>query len=182
MSDLADIAKTRGVDAIDALLDILVEDEGFTQCAVFAMSEPDILLALQQPWTSVDNDSQGTAPDGRLGKEHPHPRAYGTFPRVLGHYVRDAHVLTLEQAVHKMTGMPAARLGLIDRGVLREGSAADLVVFDPRTIADRATFDAPHRYAAGIDYVLVNGVTAVENGKFTDSRAGRVLRRTGGRK
>jgi dihydroorotase/N-acyl-D-amino-acid deacylase len=121
------------------------------------------------------------ASDGRLsspGDGHPHPRAYGTFPRVLGHYARDEHVITLEQAVHKMTGMPAARLGLSDRGVLREGAMADVVVFDPATITDRATFESPHQYATGIDYVLVNGVVAIDHGTFTDSRAGRVLRRS----
>jgi dihydroorotase/N-acyl-D-amino-acid deacylase len=120
------------------------------------------------------------ASDGRLstpGDGHPHPRAYGTFPRVLGHYVRDEHVLTLEQGVHKMTGMPAARLGLTDRGVLKAGAMADVVVFDAARIADRSTFDAPHQYAVGIDYVLVNGVAAISEGKVLDVRAGRVLRR-----
>jgi dihydroorotase/N-acyl-D-amino-acid deacylase len=124
------------------------------------------------------------ASDGRLsqpGDGHPHPRAYGTFPRVLGRYVRDERVLTLEQAIHKMTGMPAARLGVQDRGLLRVGAFADVVVFDPATIADEATFTEPHQYPVGIDYVIVNGKLAVDAGKFVDVRAGRVLRRPAGR-
>jgi N-acyl-D-amino-acid deacylase len=121
------------------------------------------------------------ASDGRLsrpGDGHPHPRAYGTFPRVLGRYVRDEKVLTLEQAVNKMTGMPAARLGLRDRGVLRTGAYADVVVFDPARVADRATFEAPHQYPVGVEFVLVNGVLAVDGERFVDARAGRVLRRS----
>jgi dihydroorotase/N-acyl-D-amino-acid deacylase len=120
------------------------------------------------------------ASDGRLsrpGDGKPHPRSYGTFPRVLGRYVRELQLLTLEQGVHKMTGMPAARLRLTDRGLLKEGAFADVVVFDPLTIADRSTFEDPHQYPAGIDHVLVNGVAMVEGGAWTDRRAGRVLRR-----
>jgi dihydroorotase/N-acyl-D-amino-acid deacylase len=118
--------------------------------------------------------------DGRLsrpGEGSPHPRAYGTFPRVLGRYARDLQLLTLESAIHKMTGLTAGRLRLSDRGVLRAGSFADVVVFDPATIADQSTFAQPHRYPVGIDYVLVNGVPAVDAGRFTDTRAGRILRR-----
>jgi N-acyl-D-amino-acid deacylase len=121
------------------------------------------------------------ASDGTLsrpGDGHPHPRAYGTFPRVLGRYVRDERVLTLEEAVYKMTGQPAARLKLRDRGVLRAGAYADVVVFDPARVADRSTFDAPHQYPAGIEFVLVNGALAVDGERFVDARAGRVLRRS----
>jgi dihydroorotase/N-acyl-D-amino-acid deacylase len=117
--------------------------------------------------------------DGRLskpGSDVPHPRNYGTFPRVLGEYVRVQHVLTLESAVHKMTGMPAKRLALADRGCVREGCVADITVFDPATIADKGTYESPHQYPVGIDYVMVNGQLVVDEGKFTTARPGRVIR------
>jgi dihydroorotase/N-acyl-D-amino-acid deacylase len=120
------------------------------------------------------------ASDGRLtalGDGHPHPRAYGTFPRVLGVYAREKHVLSLEEAVHKMTGMPAARLGLTSRGRIADGMMADLVVFDPATVKDEATYETPHRYPSGIPFVIVNGALAVDGGTATSARAGRVLRR-----
>jgi dihydroorotase/N-acyl-D-amino-acid deacylase len=176
---LADIAKARGTDPINTLFDILVEDEAFTECAVFAMSEPDILLALQQPWTSVDNDSQGTAPDGLLGREHPHPRAYGTFPRILRKYVREDHVLTLENAIRKFSALAAQKMRLADRGVLKEGMWADVVVFDPNQIRDVATFENPNQLSVGMRYVLVNGVPVIAEGKMTNALPGKVLR--GGR-
>ena len=131
------IAGARGKDPIDTLLDILVVDGGFTECAVFGMNEDDIALALIQPWTSVDNDSSGTAPDGPLAAEHPHPRAYGAFPRVLRKFVREEHRLSLEDAIRKFTSLPAGRLRLADRGLLKVGLAADVVVFDPAFVADR---------------------------------------------
>jgi len=176
---LADIAKARGTDPINTLFDILVEDEAFTECAVFAMSEPDILLALQQPWTSVDNDSQGTAPDGLLGQEHPHPRAYGTFPRILRKYVREDHALTLENAIRKFSALAAQKMRLADRGVLKEGMWADVVVFDPNEIRDVATFEKPNQLSVGMRYVLVNGVPVIADGKMTNALPGKVLR--GGR-
>lgn len=120
------------------------------------------------------------ASDGRLsqpGKDHPHPRAYGTFPRVLGHYVREEKVLTLEEALFKMTGQPALRLGLNKRGFIRKGYYADLTLFDPATVKDKSTFEAPHQYPEGIPYVLVNGKMAVDNGAYQDVRAGKPLRR-----
>jgi N-acyl-D-amino-acid deacylase len=176
---LADIAKARGTDPINTLFDILVEDEAFTECAVFAMSEPDILLALQQPWTSVDNDSQGTAPDGLLGQEHPHPRAYGTFPRILRKYVREDHALTLENAIRKFSALAAQKMRFTDRGVLKEGMWADVVVFDPNEIRDVATFENPNQLSVGMRYVLVNGVPVIAEGKMTNALPGKVLR--GGR-
>ncbi len=176
---LAQIAKERGKDPIETLMDILVEDEAFTYNAVFGMSEPDVTLALQQPWTSVDNDSQGTAPDGVLGKEHPHPRAYGTFPRVLRKYVREEHKLTLEDAIRKFTALPAQRMRLADRGVLKQGMWADVVVFDPDTIRDVATFENPNQLSIGMQYVLVNGVPVIADGKMTNALPGQVLRGAG---
>jgi N-acyl-D-amino-acid deacylase len=179
---LKDVAAARGVDPIDALMDILIEDEAFTENAVFGMSEPDVLLALQQPWTSVDNDSQGTAPDGLLGKEHPHPRAYGTFPRILRKYVREDRVLTLEDAIRKFSALPAQKMKLTDRGVLKQGMWADMVVFDPDQIRDLATFENPNQLAVGMAYVLVNGVPVIADGRMTNALPGKVLRGAGGRR
>jgi len=127
----------------------------------------------------VDNDSQGTAPDGLLGKEHPHPRAYGTFPRILRKYVREEKLLTLEEAIRKFSALPAQRLRLTDRGVLKQGLWADLVVFDPDQIRDQATFEQPNQLATGMQYVLVNGVPVIAEGKATDALPGKVLRGPG---
>jgi N-acyl-D-amino-acid deacylase len=176
---LAEIADDRGVDAIDALLDILVEDHAYTSGAIFGMSQEDVSLALSQPWVSVDNDSQGTAPDGILGQEHPHPRAYGTFPRVLRKYVREDGLLTLEEAIRKFTSLPAAKMRLTDRGTLAPGKWADLVVFDPDSVRDLATFEEPNQLSVGMDWVLVNGVPVIANGEATDALPGRVLRGPG---
>ncbi|HYY70143.1 MAG TPA: amidohydrolase family protein, partial [Terriglobales bacterium] len=176
---LAAIAKERNKDAMDTLMDILIEDDAFTGVAVFGMSQPDVDLALMQPWVSVDNDSEGTSPEGRLGEAHPHPRAYGTFPRILRKYVREEHKLTLEQAVHKFTALPAQRMRLTDRGVLKQGMWADVVVFNPTTVHDVATFENPNQLSVGMDYVLVNGVPVIDGGKMTGARAGKVLRGPG---
>ena len=173
---LAEIAKQRGREPIETLFDILIEDQAYAYCAVFGMSEPDIALALVQPWVSLDNDSQGTAPDGLLGREHPHPRAYGTFPRILRKYVREEHKLTLEEAIRKFTALPAGRMRLADRGVLKQGMWADVVVFDPEKIRDRATFEEPNQLAEGMEYVLVNGVPVIAAGRVTNALPGKVLR------
>ncbi|MDX1495053.1 MAG: amidohydrolase family protein, partial [Longimicrobiales bacterium] len=138
-----------------------------------AMSEEDVEAIMAHPWTMIGSDGRLVA----LGDGHPHPRWYGTFPRVLGRYARDQGVLSMEQAVRKMTALPAARIGLRERGQLRAGWYADVVVFDPETVLDRATFEEPHRYPVGIEWVLVNGQVAVENGEFVDARAGTVLKR-----
>jgi dihydroorotase/N-acyl-D-amino-acid deacylase len=176
---LAEIAKQRGKDPIDTLFDLLVEDDAFTSVAVFGMSEPDVSLALVQPWVSLDNDSEGTSPEGLLGKEHPHPRAYGTFPRILRKYVREEKKLRLEEAIRKFTALPAQRMRLADRGVLKKGMWADVVVFDPETVRDLATFENPNQLSQGMDYVLVNGVPVIENGKMTGALPGKVLRGPG---
>lgn len=172
---LSEVATLWHEDAIDALCDILIKDKGFTAVAVFGMDEPDVRLALQQPWVSVDNDSSGASPEGILGAEHPHPRAYGTFPRILRKYVREEHLLTLPEAIRKFTALPAQRMGFNDRGVLKLGMAADVVVFNPDTIADKATFENPSQYATGMDYVLVNGVPVIAEGKLTGALPGHVL-------
>jgi dihydroorotase/N-acyl-D-amino-acid deacylase len=179
---LAEVAKTRGKDPIETLFDLLIEDRGYTEVAVFGMSEPDVLLALKQPWVSVCNDSQGTSPEGLLGKEHPHPRAYGTFPRILRKYVREDHQLTLPDAIRKFTALPAQRLRLTDRGVLKQGMWADVVIFDPATIHDAATFESPNQLSEGMEYVLVNGVPVIDGGKMTGALPGRVLRGPGYRR
>jgi len=175
--NIAEIARLWNKDPIDTVFDLLIEDEAFTEVAMGAMSEPDVTLALLQPWVSVCNDSQGTAPDGLLGKEHPHPRAYGTFPRILRKYVREEHKLTLEDAIRKFTALPAARMRLADRGVLKAGMWADIVVFDPNTIRDLATFENPNQLSEGMQFVLVNGVPVIDQGKMTNALPGRVLKR-----
>ena len=173
---VAEIAKLWGKDPIDTVCDLLIEDDAFTEVAVFSMSEPDITLALQQPWVSIDNDSQGTAPDGLLGREHPHPRSYGTFPRILRKYVREEHKLTLEDAIRKFSALPAQQMRIADRGVIKEGMWADITVFDPATIHDVATFENPNQLSVGMEYVLVNGVPVISEGKMTNALPGKVLR------
>jgi len=176
---VAEVAKIWNKDPIDTIFDLLIQDNAYTYVAVFGMSEPDVSLALQQPWVSVDNDSQGTAPDGLLGQEHPHPRAYGTFPRILRKYVREEKKLRLEDAIRKFTALPAQRMRLSDRGVLKAGLWADVVIFDPETITDRATFENPNQLSEGMKYVLVNGVSVIDNGKATNALPGKVLRGPG---
>jgi len=176
---LSEVAAMWKEDPIDALCDILIKDKAFTNVAVFGMDEPDVVLALKQPWISIDNDSQGTAPDGILGQEHPHPRAYGTFPRILRKYVREEHALTLEDAIRKFTALPAQRMRFTDRGVLKQGMWADVVIFDPQTIRDLATFEEPNQLSEGITDVLVNGVPVISNGKMTGALPGKVLRGEG---
>ena len=174
---IAEIAKLWKKDPIDAAMDLLIEDEGFTMVGLFIMDEPDVTLALQQPWVSICNDSQGTALDGVLGGEHPHPRAYGTFPRILRKYVREDHKLTLEDAIRKFSALPAERMRFADRGVLKAGMWADVVVFDPETVRDIATFDKPNQLSEGMRFVLVNGVPVIEEGHLTNALPGKVITR-----
>ena len=176
---LSEVAALWHEDAIDTLCDIVIKDKAFTSVAVFGMDEPDVKLALQQPWVSVDNDSSGTAPEGLLGTEHPHPRAYGTFPRILRKYVRTENVLTLPDAIRKFTALPAQRMRLTDRGVLKQGMWADVVVFDPATITDKATYENPNQLSTGMEYVLVNGVAVIADGKMTGALPGKVVRGAG---
>lgn len=172
---LSEVAKLWNKDPIDALFDFLIQDPN-TGVAVFGMSQPDVTLALQQPWVSIDNDSEGTSPEGLLGHAHPHPRAYGTFPRILSKYVREDKALSLENAIRKFSALPAQRMRLADRGVLKTGMWADVVVFDPATVRDRATFDNPNQLSDGMEFVLVNGVPAIDQGKMTGALPGKVLR------
>ncbi len=172
---IAEIAKLWNKDPIDTVFDILIEDQAFTEVAMFAMSEADVALALKQPWVSVCNDSQGTSPEGLLGKEHPHPRAYGTFPQILRKYVREEHLLTLEDAIRKFSALPAARMRIADRGVLKQGMWADIVVFDPETIRDRGDVRKSQPVSEGMRFVLVNGVPVITEGKMTGALPGRVI-------
>jgi N-acyl-D-amino-acid deacylase len=176
---LSDVAALWKEDPIDALCDLLIKDKAFTSVAVFGMSEPDVALALKQPWVSIDNDSSGTSPDGLLGQEHPHPRAYGTFPRILRKYVREEKQLSLPDAIRKFSALPAQRLRLTDRGVLKQNMWADVVVFDPEKITDKATFENPNQFSEGMEYVLVNGVAVIDGGKMTGALPGKVLRGPG---
>ena len=176
---IAEIAKLWGKDPFDTIFDLLIEDQAYTNVAIFMMSEPDIALALEQPWVSICNDSEGTAPDGLLGKEHPHPRAYGTFPRILRKYVREEKKLTLPDAIRKFSALPAQRMRLADRGVLKQGMWADVVVFDPETIRDVATFENPNRLSEGMRFVLINGVPVIDEGEMTNALPGKVLRGAG---
>jgi len=176
---LAEVAKVQNKDPMDALFDLLIDDNAATGVAVFGMSEPDVALALQQPWVSFDNDSSGTSPQGILGQEHPHPRAYGTFPRILRKYVREEKKLTLEDAIRKCSALPAQRMRLTDRGVLKAGMWADVVIFDPLTLRDLATFENPNQLSQGMEYVLVNGVSVIDQGEMTGALPGKVLRGPG---
>jgi len=176
---LSEVAELWHEDPIDALCDLLIKDKAYTNVAVFGMNESDVVLALQQPWVSIDNDSQGTSPSGLLGQEHPHPRAYGTFPRILRKYVREQHALSLEDAIRKFSALAAQRMRLSDRGALKQGLWADVVIFDADTIRDLATFEQPNQLSQGMQYVLVNGVAVIAEGKMTGALPGKVLRGSG---
>jgi N-acyl-D-amino-acid deacylase len=177
--NMAQIGRERGQDPREAVMDLVIADRGQTSCVTSIMSEEDVRTALQNPLVSICTDSGAVAEDGPLSSSKSHPRAWGTFPRILGKYVREEKLLTLEEAVRKMTSQPASRVGLRDRGILRPGMMADVVVFDPETIKDVATFEDPNHYSVGVRYVLVNGQAVVEDGRITSRRPGRVLRGPG---
>ncbi|HEY6823946.1 MAG TPA: D-aminoacylase [Steroidobacteraceae bacterium] len=176
---LSEVAAEWHEDPIDTIFDLLIKDDAATSVAVFGMSDPDVTLALQQPWVSIGSDDSATSPEGILGADHPHPRAYATFPRILTKYVREEHRLSLPDAIRKFTALPAQREHLSDRGVIKLDMWADLVVFDPEAIRAVATYDNPNRLSQGMWYVLVNGVPVIEQGKMTGARPGKVLRGPG---
>jgi N-acyl-D-amino-acid deacylase len=179
---LADIAAERGIDPVDAALDLIASDRSRVGTAFFSMSEENLRHALQRPWVAVSSDGASMAPEGAFLEAPTHPRAYGSFARVLGHYARDEKVLTLADAVHRMSGLPAATLSLRQRGLLSAGYFADVVVFDPSSIADRATFANPHQLSTGVSEVLVNGKITLSGGAFTGELAGRALAGPGARR
>jgi N-acyl-D-amino-acid deacylase len=172
---LAEVAKMRGKDPIETIMDLINEDESRIDTMYFLMSEENVRKELAKPWISFGSDEASQAPEGVFLKSHPHPRAYGNFARVLGKYARDEKVLTLSEAVRRLSALPATNLGLDHRGFIREGMFADVVVFDPATIADRATFDKPHQYAVGMKHVFVNGVQVLKDGEHTGAKPGRAL-------
>jgi N-acyl-D-aspartate/D-glutamate deacylase len=173
---IAEAAKKAGKDPFDFVFDLLVESRGSVGCVYFIMSEDDLKLAMAQPWVAIGSDGSALATAGPLRSGVPHPRSFGTFPRVLGRYVREQKVIPLEQAIRKMTSLPAGILGLGDRGTIEAGKQADLVLFDPATVADRATFEDPFQYPVGIDTVIVNGQVVLDEGKSTGVRPGTILR------
>ena len=172
---MSELIAARGADPVEVLFDVLVEENGSVPTVFFHHSEEDMQHVMKQPWTSIGSDGSAVSPDGPTGRTHPHPRYYGTFPRVLGRYVRELKVLTLPEAVKKMTSLNADKIGIRDRGRLREGMWADITIFDAGRVADRATFEKPHQYPVGIQYVIVNGVVTVERDRHTGALAGRVL-------
>jgi N-acyl-D-amino-acid deacylase len=172
---LTQIAKERNRDPEETLLDLLLEDESSIGTAYFITAEENIRKLIPLPWISFGSDEASQAPEGVFLKSMPHPRAYGNFARILGKYVREEKLLSLEEAIRKMTSLPAANLGLDQRGLLREGYFADVVVFDPRTIIDRATYEKPHQYAVGVHHVFINGVQVLKNGEHTGAKPGRAL-------
>ena len=172
---IAEAARQAGKDPFDFVFDLIAESGGVS-CVYFIIDEADLKLAMQQPWVSIGSDGSALATSGPLRSGVPHPRNFGTFPRVLGKYVRDEHVVSLEQAVRKMSGLTAEQLHFTDRGLIRTGFAADLVVFDPATVADRATFTDPFQYPVGIEDVIVNGRVVLDGGRHTGARPGVVIR------
>jgi N-acyl-D-amino-acid deacylase len=176
---LTEVGKQMGRDPRDAVMDLVIADRANTAVVTSIMREDDVVAALRHPLISIDTDSGAKAEDGPLSESKSHPRAFGTFARILGKYVRDEKVLRLEEAIRKMTSLPAARAHLLDRGILRPGMAADVTVFDPATIRDAATFEDPMHYSVGVRYVIVNGRPVVDDGRITAERPGRALKGPG---
>ena len=172
---LAEVAKTRGKDPVETIMDLISEDESRIGTIYYLMSEENVKKELAKPWISFGSDEASQAPEGVFLKSNPHPRAYGNFARVLGKYARDERVITLPEAVRRLSALPATNLGLDHRGFIQDGMFADVVVFDPATIADRATFDKPHQYAVGMKHVFVNGVQVLKDGEHTGAKPGRAL-------
>jgi N-acyl-D-amino-acid deacylase len=172
---LAEVAKMRGKDPIETIMDLVYEDHSRVGTVYFMMSEDNIKKQLRQPWVSLGSDAASMAPEGAFLRSSTHPRAYGNFARLLGKYVREEKVITLQEAVRRLSGLPADNLGLDHRGFLKQGMFADVVVFDPATIADRATFEKPHQYSIGVKHVFVNGSQVLKDGEHTNAKPGRAL-------
>jgi N-acyl-D-amino-acid deacylase len=176
---LAAVAAMRGKSAPETAMDLVVEDDSRVGTIYFVMSEADVRRNAALPWVSLGSDAECVSPEGVFMKILPHPRAYGTFARFLGKYVRDEKAATLEDAIRRLTSLPAGNLKLKRRGMLKTGYYADMVVFDPTKIRDHATFENPTQYSTGVVHVLVNGVPVVKDGENTDAKPGRVVRGPG---
>ncbi len=172
---LAEVAKERGTDPENTILDLILEDQSRVGTVYFLMSEENVKKQIKLPWVSFCSDSASMAPEGVFLKSNPHPRAYGSFSRLLGKYVREEKVISLEEAVRRLSGLPAENLGLKQRGLLKEGYFADVVIFDPETVGDKATFDKPHQYSVGVKHVFVNGVQALKDGEHSGKFSGRAI-------
>ena len=172
---IADIAKIRNKDEVDTILDLLIEESGGGGGIYFIMPEKNVIKKMQLPWVTFCTDEDAYKPVGLMSKRNPHPRSYGTFPRILGKYVRDENVISLEEAIKKMTHLPASKLGLKNRGLIKKGYAADINIFDPENIIDKATYTEPHQFPEGISFVIVNGMIVVNNGKHTGAQPGKAL-------
>ena len=172
---IGELATTWQREPVDAILRLLITQEGSVKVVVPAMSKEDVEVIMEHPATMISSDGKAVSPQGRYAQIHPHPRYYGAFPRVLGRYVREKGILDLSEAIRKMTSLPASRLGLKDRGMIAEGQAADIVIFNPQTVIDRATFQQPCRFPQGIEYVLVNGDVVIKEGEHTGTYPGRLL-------
>jgi N-acyl-D-amino-acid deacylase len=172
---IGEAAATKNEDPYEFMCDLIIDEEYNVSHIGFGMDEETTEMVLKHPLVMLGSDGSSLAPYGPLSEGKPHPRNYGTFPRFLGYYVRERKLLTLPEAIKKVTSKPAAKLGLPNRGSLKQGNFADIVIFDPKTIADKATFIEPHQYPAGIDYVLVNGTTVIDHGKHTEKLPGKVL-------
>ena len=176
---VADVMRMRGVSADDAIVDLVIEDDSRVGAIYFTISEENVRRQIALPWMSFGSDAASLAPEGVFLRSSPHPRAYGTFARLLGKYVRDDRVISLEEAVRRLTSLPAANLGIERRGTLARGMLADVVAFDPSRIRDHATYERPHQYATGVVHVLVNGEPVLRDGEHTGARPGRVVRGKG---
>jgi len=179
--EIHEIAREENINIFDFIIDLLIEEDGHVDAIYMSMDEKDVKRVMSDPYTSIGTDAWARAKEGPLFKGKPHPRAYGTFPRVLGHYSRDLNLFPPEEAIRKMTSLPAKMLGLSDRGIIRNGAMADLVVFNEEKINDMATFDDPHNYPEGIEYVVVNGKIVLNQGEILPVKPGRVIRNSGKR-
>jgi N-acyl-D-amino-acid deacylase len=178
---ISEISEEMGMSPAETLVELVEKGDGRVRAIYFGMREEDVRYLLGVPWTTIGSDGTAVAPEGVFLESHPHPRWYGSFPRVLGRYVREEGVLELPEAVRKMTSLAASRIGLDDRGTVAEGMVADLVVFDPATIVDRATFTEPHQLSQGVEWLVVNGELVLDAGEHTGATPGRALRVGGGR-
>jgi N-acyl-D-amino-acid deacylase len=179
---LGEVAKMRGKSPQETAMDLVIEDDTRVGTVYFLMSEENIKKQIALPWLSFGSDEASLKPEGAFLKSNPHPRAYGTFARLLGKYVREEKVIPLEEAIRKLTSLPATNLKLEKRGLLKEGYFADITIFDPATIKDHATFEKPHQFSTGVHYVFVNGVQVLKNGEHTGATPGRVIRGPGWKK